>query len=554
MSKRVTLKPFQGILKKKMHLGFRRNNKVLVNALCGTGKTLLAESLIEDIVAEGKRVAISTYSVMDIRKQWYEKIEQYSSDLIKHTQIVVSKADFAKNRDRSLPLVCNGNISNKKLITIFIPQSIKSHMGIFDYIIIDEAHEYLDKGTQLKEIIKNHSHKNTKFLGLTGTGHELIGAERFFEGSELVIYDMLTGLRDGAVNKCEFHIEAFKFELPKNCYKKNELNNTGCSRVKRAFINKRGKKLLKEPSYVAAKLTSLINNVKGKTLVVIPHGRGLEKLICNHINVEIGKNREVAVYKTTSLDQLTIDRNEAKFRKMDSGYDFMVVKDMCGTGWDFPELLNVIDFTFTKNPGVMVQRAARAIRKVNPNESSYKKPGTSGYYYCIDQTKSINETAWFISYAMSLTIEMCFRGYQSGALKGVPRDIFDKILDGLSGYKKDSIKFSFDDLLKCEEVKHKRVRTITLKDIITSNVTVDKYLRSDIIDYISKEDCCNPSPSNYRVFYAVRAPNTSIRSCLNAIKAKDLKIYRAIFGSRDINTVLKSAENYVKGIKSVCAA
>ena len=74
----------------------------------------------------------------------------------------------------------------------------------------------------------------------------------------------------------------------------------------------------------------------------------------------------------------------------------MVVINMCGTGWDFPALDNVVDLTFTKNPKLIIHRLSRAIRK-------YRGKKISKYIYCADQSKKEAEVVFYICRALELT-------------------------------------------------------------------------------------------------------------------------------------------------------
>ena len=141
----MKLRPYQERLLKEVKEALNRNTRVLLYALCGCGKTVIALTLIRELIKQGKRVAVSCYSMKDIRKQWRDEIKSNFPDLWGELQIVCSTQDVPDYIAKGIPAVSNGNVSRTKLLTIFIPQSIKdADMGKFDMMVIDEAHERLE--------------------------------------------------------------------------------------------------------------------------------------------------------------------------------------------------------------------------------------------------------------------------------------------------------------------------------------------------------------------------------------------------------------------------
>lgn len=372
---------------KQLSVEFQESDRVLLNAVCAFGKTITTWLFIKQLIASGKRVAISTYSRKEIRRQWWYKNLDFNIVPAHMIQIVCSEQDVRNLQLRRVPAISNSNISDTKPVTIFIPQSISKHgdMGKFDYFIIDEAHEFLDtENRKLKRIIESSSHSGTKFLGLTGTGFELLKQGGFFHDSKCIIYDMPTALKDELVNDCETYCEYFDFTLAKKYYSGTELN-------------KKGSKFLKHEVVTALKLKEILKSVKGKTLVIVPPL--CDETICNTINRILGNG--AAVRKTSKIQDH--EKNEKMFRNS-SQTNFMVVMRMCGTGWDFPELRNVIDLTFTKNPKVIIQRLSRVIRK--KVDKILPK-----YIYCADQSKSETEVYFYLGSAFELMTEKGIRNY-----------------------------------------------------------------------------------------------------------------------------------------------
>jgi superfamily II DNA or RNA helicase len=503
-TKKVSLRKNQIPLKNKITEGFNKNNRVLLYALCGVGKTILALSVIEDIVKSGKRVAVSTYGRAEIRKHWYEKIKNYSSDLLKDLQIVCSKEDAVKLNKLKIHAVSNGEVSDTKLFTIFIPQTINpdsnttvnsidpnSKLGKFDYIIIDEAHEFLETSRadnedgRLKRIINTYSHKKTKYLGLTGTGFELIQEGKFFHKSELVIYDVVDALGDKAIVNCESSVEYFKFTLPSDCYNSSEeLTARGAKRIDNFFrkdgLNNKGKNLLKKRSFFSKKIESLLGEIKKgeKVLVILPKGLNCIEGIANTISM---CDKGAAVIKNSKIDKNLRDSNEEEFKNSPKT-NFLLVVDMCGTGWDFPKLDVVIDLTFTRNPKVMIQRLARGIRTF---DSKIK----SRYIYAVDQSVGAQKAQFYLARAMMLTARSQILG---GDINRVNLSLLNNqvSLDDLTGEPTRIAPISLLDMQACETGQRKNCGEISFEDVIAfeKNTVREILIKNKIYHQIKQSD------------------------------------------------------------------
>lgn len=476
----------------KIIKGFKKNKKVLLYALCGSGKTVITLAIIEKWIKEGKRIAISAYARREIRDQWYDTIKKCAPYLIKHVQFVCASSeinDFIRAGYKNV--VCNGNVNPKTPITIFIPQSIdiNSNLGKFDYIVIDEAHEYLEvenkKGDgELVKIMNTYSKKTTKYLGLSGTGFELLRKNKFFEScneenNTLVLYDVVDGMRDNAIVNCEARVEFFRFDIPEDCYNKSgdlkstnkSLNKWKHSFFKKDNLNKKGKKLLgKEAAFFSFKIENIIkefNKKNQKVLIILPSGLSyeVEMGVAHAINTATGNERSAVVKTLKSVkDNTQRSKNEERFRQLNSGTNFMVVVGMCGTGWDYRDLDAVIDLSLTRNPKVMIQRMARAIRTGDKKEKKLAK-----YVYVVDQAVDPNKAQYYLVRAMMLTAR---RQIISGDINSVYEELIRKKkikLDSLGN--PDSISpITYEDIGRYDTGQQKMFgRKITMADIAKYN-------------------------------------------------------------------------------------
>ena len=237
---------------------------------------------------------------------------------------------------------------------------------------------------------------------------------------------------------------------------------------------------------MANKLEQILKDVDGKTVVRVsptPASENVsnEEVICNAINVRMGSDS--AVFVSSRLSDEEQRHNELMFRNSPNT-NFMVVVDMCNTGWDFPELNNVIDLTFTKNPAIILQIMSRTIRKA---DGKTKQPR---YIYCADQSKSELEVLFYIGGALELTTEEGIRNYdgkvyikkrkmksgkdlaESGKVLNITATDYMALADKYKEQEKDFMRSD-----KYRSIMHKTIFRKALSDIIIKRET--KYL-----DYI----------------------------------------------------------------------
>lgn len=362
-----------------------QSKKVILNATCGAGKTFISWELIRRYVDERKRILVFTYAQNDIRTQWYdEAINKHRIMYPSEVSVVCAAEDVEDFGSCGVSL---SNVKKNVPVVITIPQTIKGKakkLGKFDLIIIDEAHSYLDTNNgdgTLKAIIKECSTKKTKVLGLTATAFDLISKNGFFsdiEDDDCVIYDVDQAMRDGVITHDTIHIEKFNFDIDDKYYnKRGDLTTTGA-------------KFVRSKVHSSKKVEDVLSRLKGKTLIITLPMQDQE--ICDNINLKFG-NGACVLNTMKSKDH----RKAEKSFRSDPRVKFMVVVQKCNVGWDYHELENVVDLTFTKSHHLIIQRMLRPCRtsKLIPG----KKMGN--YYYCCDQShdeviakKRIGQAIW----------------------------------------------------------------------------------------------------------------------------------------------------------------
>lgn len=378
---------------------------------CGLGKTFIGADVASLYLKEGKRVVISAYALKEIKETWLNKILDFKLISPADLQVIVPAYDISKYKGKykDVLFTTQENLVEERRVIIIIPQSVTKLKYPVDLFIIDEIHEYYEVNTlegdgRLKKIIKEASHSNTKILGLTGTGFEMVEEGEFSKDNSDVAYvirDLSFALDQKAILPVTISMEYFNFPLEENCYKKSgDLKGSGVKKLSsRLKLNSVGKKVLKSKVSKSLQLDFILDKVEGsnKTLVIVPRGEDLNTSICSYINRYMRNKLNIensCVMKTSKQKSPLNDQVEKEFRNNPS-VKFMVVVDMCGTGWDFENLDNVIDLTFTKNIKLVIQRMSRPCRL-----SAGKSPH---YFFCTDQTKEFWKVPVFLMKCINLT-------------------------------------------------------------------------------------------------------------------------------------------------------
>ncbi len=362
----IELYDYQKSLKRQTEEALSRSNKAVLNGICGIGKTYITLCMIRDWISAGKRVLVFTYSQNNIKEQWVKSIVDKNVVPSGLFSVLCSNEHLKKIKSGGCLI---SEIPNNPLL-ITIPQTAYRNidkLGKFDYIVIDEAHAYLDTeddNSMIKKIIRGCSKKDTNILGLTATAFDLISEGGFFHDMPIencIIYDIEEAMNNKNIAGLDIEIVKFNFDIDKEFY-----NNKG-------NLTRTGEKLVRCKTHSAKKVDDILSKVKGKTIIITVPLQDQD--LYDYINMKFGNG--CCVLNTQRSED---DKAEDKF-KNDKNVKFMIVIQKCGVGWDFPELQNVVDLTFTKNHKSIIQRMLRPCRNFGENK-------IGNYFYCIDQSRS----------------------------------------------------------------------------------------------------------------------------------------------------------------------
>jgi len=384
--KKLNLYPWQKKITKETISKFKEIKKILWAINCRLGKTIMACDMACDLGKLDYRILISAFNKNEIKMGWVDKI--FKNNLIppELLQVVVSKSDLKKvQKDYpGVNFVTRKNIDKTKPITIILPQSVEpGDVGKVDFIIIDEAHEYLEvrvltdaqkiEDGKLKKIIKRASRKNTCMLGLSGTAHELTQKGIFSKNTHLIVRDAVFAIKQEMVLPFAVSLEYFDYNI-----KESEYNKKG--NLKRDALKSLNSKILHKD-----RLKEVLKKIpkKYKTLVIVPHGKRMVKPMASFIESIYGPN---TVVTKTYHDTTDMKKKTEKLFEKHPNCKFLVVEMMCGTGWDFPRLDCVVDLSLTRNVKLIMQRIFRPCTPdvLSNGKSRKKKPM---YFYACSNNK-----------------------------------------------------------------------------------------------------------------------------------------------------------------------
>lgn len=386
---------------------------VILSACTGSGKTEMAISMINP----EKRTLILTNGLSDLRKQWYNRMP------------------WSKN----VFIIDSGRQSlDGPGVFITLPQTIyrKASIPEFDFLIIDEAHEYF-----LASMIQDHilpKIRNPEILLLTATPFNL----RELKIPE-VAFTIEDGMKKGITENVKVELLTSKYDWSLDSY--NKFDSIKTKEIQEdGYVYESMNTFLDEIfTYLTSKL-SMTNTLTNKKFSFI--NKHLEKtmIICNSIHHSnlvksfLDQKRIDSVVSNSEVDptgekiDLYRDCNNTKI---------LVVVDRGKLGFDMPSLVNVVDISGTLNVSVIFQALGRLTRKHNTKKTFYKIVPNSMIYL---NWVTMNCVMSLISRNFFMSFDSNYKNLQFPVDKiNEPRENHDKKQQA-SGLEKSTKKFSLD--------------------------------------------------------------------------------------------------------------
>ncbi len=422
--------------------------KTLLAACPGAGKTVMAIQIAKKYLDANpkSKVLILTHGQIVLRAQWLNQLAKYFP-LETFTEIDPSYEKEISHR-----------------IFVAIPQSyrqLSKYIQHIDLLIVDEAHHYY--GADLVNKIKGYFKPKSELL-LTGTPSKYIGKDWNIFGitlQELIEYN--------AITDPEIQLIESSYDLCIDDY--NEALEVKQSKA----IN--GNETLSTFNKV---LNSLISRLKTKNI------RDLQKtmMVCaNQAQAKVIYSQlvKLKINPLLSISDTTTGEHETALFISDPSYPVLIVVGRGVLGFDFPGLVNVVDFTESLNVNKLFQLLCRVVRKGEAeNTKKYFIKLTSKRvsplcYYVMSFVVSLSSPEYYLSY--STTERGLTLGKRAIAVK---KEFLDQLNDNAKAITVESLPslMTFEDFKDIYESKETKIIAYTtfrkvrdrLSDLVKWNV------------------------------------------------------------------------------------
>ena len=360
---KTTLNQIESILK---------TNKEVVLAACpSAGKTHMMMSLI--INNPDKTFLVLTHGTNVLKNQWEIKFKQ---------------ADIKASK------------SFENRVMYEIHQNAHKLTRHYDYVIVDEAHEFTFAKTAQNTLKKINP---DKIIYLTGTPSKFIAKNYkcvFIAANDLIkmgyISDLYVGVftTNADLNESDYKESSFGGDMTKSAGKKLEKTvNSDLDSLLSAIIKRLTSTITKDKP-ILNKMTSWSQSLGylNKTLIACKSIKQAEK-----VQLYFKKQKIISLLSNSKNDP---DSENIKKFIENPDVKILIVVDRAILGFDFPELINVVDMTGSHNIDRIYQLYARVMRK---HENSNK--------YFFKLTTEINQ--FVTGFYMNAALLMLFKEYIS---------------------------------------------------------------------------------------------------------------------------------------------
>lgn len=332
----------------KQHLSVREYQPVLIEqieekisfepvvlAACpSSGKTIMSIAYLSLYLKKHTRhrVLILTHGTKVLRSQYHQEMQKLKLDFNYH--IVEKFAEYSKGQQ----------------VVITLPQTVcNKDIGHFDLIIVDEAHQFYFADT-VQNILKRSKCK--KQLLLTGTPSEFILRKYnviAISVGELMEYNVIEDLRvEICSSTYSFSSENYNKDLDLN-------NNTNfLKQDTESTLNEMLKNILQYLKLEKSKNWKDAFDVLDKTMIVCRRRHQAKQVQDYLTNKNI--TAALSISKTDDLSE------EIENFKEDINCKVLIVVGRGILGFNYPELVNVIDMTCSQNINRIFQLMARVLQ------------------------------------------------------------------------------------------------------------------------------------------------------------------------------------------------
>lgn len=455
---------------------------VTVLAACpSAGKTITAIYIIEDYLKQNPshKVLILAHGTTVLRTQFHSNIEDVYSTI---------KSDF------DYKLVENySEYDNNASINVCLPQTLNGKLlNKIDLLVVDEAHQFYF-ASMVKDIIKKV--KPMKQLLLTGTPSIFIRNKY-----PIIPVTLNTIFDEGMVSDLFVEIATSSYNFGWGDFNKyNELKSE---------INFKEIETKKTLDNLIGKIVERLKNIKGNESALTPEWLPtLQKL---HKTMFVCKSQQQArqvnnyfnnihVKTALSISETDIDSLGIEKFKKDENCLILIVVGRGILGFNYPELVNVVDMTTSQNIDRIYQLMCRVIRKHPKCEKKL--------FFKIAPIELVEYYKYIMTAVLALSDETFytkFDGKNSDKLT-IPVEKCRRIGDDGINSKKKQIKFKpieFKDLPAIELFKYVNQNKDSLLNLYVMASMRDvraEFLRTKPNNYWTKENCIESAKKHPKI-------------------------------------------------------
>jgi superfamily II DNA or RNA helicase len=355
-------------IEKLQEIEIEIKKSIVVLAACpGSGKTNMSIAYIDLYLQKNptSKVLVLTHGTNQLKYQYLSNVEK-------------TKPAFTYTTDHT-------DVTKQVLITL--PQSVnKQKLGKFDLVVVDEAHQFYFKNKKSEDLsaqmgMVQNILKQTKpkqQLLLTGTPSPFILKNMMYNGNFFItIVDMHTLYKLG-------YLENVYLETATTTYKYNrdDLNKSAELKTAIKFTQLETDKTL--DSVLTKIISRLKSTIKTKSVEYALKGQLIDfNLGWKNIakTMFVAKSQEEAkqikkyfdghnVKNKMSISDTDSDSSQIEEFKNDVTCSILIVCNRANIGFDYPELINLVDMSGSANVDRLYQMFARLVRK---NKKSPKK-------------------------------------------------------------------------------------------------------------------------------------------------------------------------------------
>jgi superfamily II DNA or RNA helicase len=343
-SRNLRILGYQSEAISKVQKSFNEREITVLAACPSAGKTLMTIYLIEEYLNQhpNHKIMVLAHGTTILRTQFYDVLKEIKPNFSYNLVEKFTQYDINADVNVCLPQTLAGNVLNK-----------------IDMLIVDEAHQFYFAEKMMKDIIKQT--KPNKQLLLTGTPSPFIR-----KGFDIIPVTLNTVFDEGMISDLyvEIATSSYSFDPMYDFNQDDELKTN-------IYIKEsETKKTLDD---LVAKIVDRLKSIKGNDYQNLlpewlPTLKRLQKtmIACRsqHQAMQVKHYFDkIGIKSSLSISDVDLDSSEIERFKNEQDCLILIVVGRGILGFNYPELVNVVDMTTSQNVDRIYQLLCRVIRK-----------------------------------------------------------------------------------------------------------------------------------------------------------------------------------------------